>query len=436
MDAYDWLRGRIDLFSPIGIVGMVGYHFFFIAPLLHVHLDYWIAGVVPPGDWRDWLGFMSMVNLAGLVAYRSVRDFLTARRQGTRESVWRPSMHLFAPVMAMSLVLSAATQAVVYHRFGGLAGFIGTFTQSTREMQGLGPLLVAGEAFPILAMFTLGIALGRRTRPVPWGLLMLVLCGVFLLQLLFGGLRGSRSNVVWAVFWASGIVHLWVRRLPRIVVPIGLTLLLGFMLVYSYYKGYGAAALDVLASEEARAQSRSYEGRPAAGVLLSDFGRADVQAYMLHQILERESDYDTAKGRTYLGTAALLFPRSIMGDRPPTKVKWGTDLLYGVGVYDPMFFQSSRIYGLAGEAILNFGLLAIPVVFALYGLAMGSVSRYFSALHCGDIRWLFLPFCTVCMIALLVHDSDVLLFLAVKNGLVPCAVTVLGSRVSWVGRQA
>ena len=43
MDALEWLRGRLDLMDPIGLMGVVGFHFFFLAPLLHVAWDYWMG---------------------------------------------------------------------------------------------------------------------------------------------------------------------------------------------------------------------------------------------------------------------------------------------------------------------------------------------------------------------------------------------------------
>jgi hypothetical protein len=69
-EAVDWIRGRQDLFDPVGIIGLLGFHFFFLAPLLHVHLDYWLEYVVLPPDMRGWLGKMAMINVIGLLLYR------------------------------------------------------------------------------------------------------------------------------------------------------------------------------------------------------------------------------------------------------------------------------------------------------------------------------------------------------------------------------
>src|SRR5690349_8161791 len=41
VDAIQWTTGRRTLLDPIGIVGVVGLHFFFLAPLLHVTLNWY-----------------------------------------------------------------------------------------------------------------------------------------------------------------------------------------------------------------------------------------------------------------------------------------------------------------------------------------------------------------------------------------------------------
>jgi len=38
--ALEWLRGRFDIFDARGLFGVFGFHFFFLAPLLNVALNY------------------------------------------------------------------------------------------------------------------------------------------------------------------------------------------------------------------------------------------------------------------------------------------------------------------------------------------------------------------------------------------------------------
>jgi hypothetical protein len=89
-DAIDWFRGRLSLFDPAGIIGLVGVHFFFLAPLLHVTWDSWMLYINPPPGWRDWLGGMAILNAAGLVLYRCAKKRAAIWEKQTRkETVWQ-----------------------------------------------------------------------------------------------------------------------------------------------------------------------------------------------------------------------------------------------------------------------------------------------------------------------------------------------------------
>src|SRR5688572_3196148 len=81
VDAVRWMRGQLSLFDPVGILGLLGIHFFFLAPLLHITWDMWMAYVDPLSmdDWRKWLGYMAMLNAGCLVIYRITRNWLPAR---------------------------------------------------------------------------------------------------------------------------------------------------------------------------------------------------------------------------------------------------------------------------------------------------------------------------------------------------------------------
>ena len=113
-----------------------------------------------------------------------------------------------------------------------------------------------------------------------WSTLILVLLGYFVLAMLFGGLRGSRSQTIWALFWAAGIVHLWIRPLNKQVIAASLCFLVAFMYVYGLYKSMGH---DVVHLYEDRAWSERDErsGRTLEGVLLGDLARSDVHAFLL-----------------------------------------------------------------------------------------------------------------------------------------------------------
>jgi hypothetical protein len=161
-DAVDWFRGRLALFDPAGIIGLIGLHFFFLAPLLHVAWDTWMPYVEAPPDWRPWLGAMAIVNAAGLLLYRGGRERSAGRPEPARGDHARAldtGKVLFAAVCGMAI--SAGLQLLVYVEHGGILGYVDAFTRSVGLPQtqsafaGMGWVFILSESFPILAMLVL-----------------------------------------------------------------------------------------------------------------------------------------------------------------------------------------------------------------------------------------------------------------------------------------
>ncbi len=209
----------------------------------------------------------------------------------------------------------------------------------------------------------------------------------------------------------------------------GICFLVAFMYLYGLYKSLGNDVLPVY--EDGTLSELSDEShRSFKEMILGDLARADVQAFLLYRLWMPDRDYRYAWGRTYLGSLALLIPRPIWPDRPPTKVKEGTEAQLGVGSYEgEEEWNSSKVYGLAGETMLNFGIVAVPFAYLAFGLIIGRFQRSLSRLRDGDARLLLYPFILNICIWALHADSDVLLFLLIKDGLVPVSVVWFASRV-------
>jgi hypothetical protein len=267
---------------------------------------------------------------------------------------------------------------------------------------------------------------GRSRVGRTWVVILTVLLVYFALKLLFGGLRGSRSNTIWGVFWAVGIIHLWIRPLNRRFIMAGVCALIAFMYLYGFYKGLGR---DVVAVYEEGALEEAGErlDRRFEGLILGDLARADVQAFLLYRLWLPDRDYRYAWGRTYLGAAALLVPRRVWPERPPTKVQEGTEVQFGVGSYHEESWASSNVYGLAGETMLNFGPLAVPLAYLVFGMVVGRLQRFHARARDGDARLLAYPFVVNVCFAALLGDSDNLLVMLIKDGLVPLSVVWFGS---------
>jgi hypothetical protein len=124
----------------------------------------------------------------------------------------------------------------------------------------------------------------------------------------------------------------------------------------------------------------------------------------------------------------LRIPSNIWPDRPPTKIKEATDALYGNGAFTNSTWRSSKILGLAGEAMVNFGPLAVPVSFAVLGAVVAAVRRITLSWQIDDSRILLVPFLVNLCFMVLTVDSDILYVFFIKNGLLPLGLIWISSR--------
>lgn len=429
-DAVRWFRGSVHVFDPTGILGLIGYHSFFLAPLLHVNWDYWLPWVAGPQEWRLWLGFMACFNAVGLLLYLLARNVVWRRcARGTRRYEWRLNRQKFALVLIVALMVTGALQVWVYARFGGVQGYIDAF--SRQEFKGMGWIFAISESFPILVIFGyVAFARGHSGPRTRWWTIGAILLVFVALQLIFGGLRGSRSNTVWAVFWAVGLIHIFIRQITRKQVLLGVTCLTMFMYAYGFYKSYGDEAIEALRSSERRAEMSRQSERSMQTVILGDFGRAALQAVILRNVWPSNVtfEYHYAWGETYLGALALPIPATFLPNPPQTKAEVGTLALYGPESLETRSQLSSRVYGLAGEAMLNFGPLAVLPAYVVLGLVIGAARKWVNGLSVRDSRSFMLPFVVVLCIYALLYDSDNVMYFIIKNGTMPFVVIALCSK--------
>lgn len=435
IDAVDWFRGRLGIFDPVGIIGLLGFHFFFLAPLCHVSWDYWMGGdAIPPPDWRPWIGWMAILNFFGLWIYRFSRNLAAhATENPAKQRVWQLNRRRFMPILCFALMLSAVLQLLVYQKFGGISNYIEAATREANregegEFAGSGIIFLFSESFPILAMMGFAAYAQKNPKMRSWTVLVIVLLVFLVLQMLFGGLRGSRSNTIWALFWAAGIIHFWIRKITKKEIAIGLVFMVLFMYIYGFFKTGGLEGLSkALEGQEERASLEKKSGRSWQGLVLQDLGRSDIQAFLLYRLMQPNSDYKYALGRTYYAAFSMLIPSAFWPIKPPDKIKAGTEAQYGMGSYHPKLWASSKVYGLAGETMLNFGPTVIPFAFIFIGVVVGNVRRFLFTWQADDIRLILLPFLANYCFIILVGDLDNQIFFLAKNGGFPFIVLVLSS---------
>lgn len=437
-DLMAWIEGRRDLFDPIGIFAVIGLNFFVIAPVLHVMTGYYMRTPFSPEDWRAPIGFMAWLNAFGLLLLRlGLRTtFSEPGASSAQQFRWTfPEQMDVRWHFGLALFITALVQVAVYAAYGGIGGYMGAFDEQIvaaggGPFAGMGWIFMISESFPILAMMVYALW-QRQTGKVPsWLVLAVVLLVYLLLKLLFGGLRGSRSNTIWGLFWAVGIIHLWIRPVSRSIAVAGLVFVIGFMYAYGFYKAVGTEAVHVFTDEQVRRDVEADSGRAIDTVLLGDLARTDVQAFIAYTQVRHPTEYQYAWGRTYLGAFAVLIPAGLWPNRPPTKVREGSLILYRDWHPEqgPTRLQSSRIYGLSGEGMLNFGPGAVPVLFLLYGAMLGALSRLMHGLAADDVRRLFVPMLVLMAIIGFISDLDNVVFFVIKNGAVPILVLLFTAR--------
>jgi hypothetical protein len=414
--------------DPLLLISLLGYHTTFLAPMLQVYWDYRIIALpIQPDDFRPWLGRLACINLVGIAIFICVFSRVVNRAAGTKfERTWRIDRRRLVLFGFLIILASVGMQIYVYADFGGISGYVDKYLYDREAWNNKGALLVIAESAPLIAVLILGCLQQQRMRrgrvkKTSWSLLLA--CGfVFLmLQIVFGGLRGSRSNIVVNCFFAAGIVHQVFRPLSkRVVVLLGVAAVV-FSYYYIFFKDFGYEGVSTAVSLEGRESLLSESGRSIENVLIADFSRSDVQSFVLQE-LGSGQDFDLAKGRTYLGSLSLLVPRIIWPDRPPTKLKWTTELESGPGSYGSGVFPSTRMYGQLGEAMLNFGYLGVPISFAFMGFVIGKLSTLSRQLWTTDARRLLLPGMVIASVCMVIQDSDNVLYFIVQYLVIPWTV--------------
>jgi len=416
---FRWNSRQLMVFHPAGLISIVGVFFFFMNPLLHVYWGSWMKYVMPPPDWRPWLGGMAILNALGLVAYISTFGFFQKLiKHRLQRNRWTIDRRRFLFLLVIGMAISLFLQIRVFRQFGGISGYINSFSSNTTAYSGMGIVFVFSESLPILLFaFIITIMSGRGVLKNP--VVLIGLTGsILFLQFLFGGLRGSRGNTLYVAFWLAGIVHYYVRPIKGKKILVGALVAFSFIYLYGFYKSLGADAFLMLSEKGIKEISilEDRSGRDWRSTLLGDFGRSDVQAYLVYRTWDFPGDYRYGWGRIYLEDLSFLVPLSVWADRPLGKILWGTDLLRGYGAWSPKpGGQAQNAYGLAGEATLNFGPYSVPFTFILLGFAVVMISGALINIKDSLVRILCVPLLIEACLWLLLWDFGNIVYFLIQH---------------------
>lgn len=413
VDIVRWLRGRLDLFDPKTIIACLAFYGFFLAPLLNVLWNtFGVGDLALLGDWRTWLGAMACLNALGLLAYRFAHNWAIRAAKPPR-TAWEINRKRFYPLFAVALVCSAIGVASFLWQLQGISGLIEAYEDNQVAFVGKGWLLVLAWPLAVLSfiiiLFILTDRQRKTRRSLTFGMLLLSAIGIG--HFLILGWYGSRAATVSALFWMAGLLHYRFRKFPAVMMAFGVISLIGFAYFYGFYKERGRAGFEVLRNPAMWIKPSGYQ-RDLKYLLLGDLARADSNALILHNLVKDPGDYRYRWGFTYAGALSILIPRYFWPDRPYFRVDAGSEALWGKTAQD----ISSRLYGLSGEALLNFGPIGVAPIFGIYGALLGWYRRKLGLWHRLDARMLLAPFFTSLFVEALLCDSDVLVFFVATQG--------------------
>lgn len=413
-DAVKWFRGKYDIFDPKAIIGLAGVHFFYLSPILVALWKVRISLTATPlEDYRPWLGVMGVANFFGLILYQVTQRWFARRPYVRPIKVWQPNPSRIVVVLSIFIFIALAAQGYSFAKQGIVIAKKWTETDFEATWGGMGMFRMFSKSLPILLLILFTLLKGRLT----WRRSNIVVVAFFVILLtsfafVFGGLAGSRSATVWILFWVVGIIHYYWRPLSRKMVVIGLILLVMFMYFYGFFKHIGADAWQIYQREGLKGLTAE-SGQTFRGMLIGDLSRADVQAYMAYVLIDKPYHYRYRYGETVIGDFLVQFPRWILLTKYNTfgdsgKMIAGTDIMMGPGFYNPfdIWRKSRYVYGLAGSAMLNFGVLSIPLAFIFWGAIVGWYRRRYLSWSLGDIRFFLAPAVVNLLRILLSGDLD------------------------------
>ena len=130
-----WYRGEIDAFDPGAMLGIVSLFFLLVSPVSQVAWDYWpfLPALTKSGGWIfSW----ALINFIGaFLYYYIVTSSRFSKRRWVSRTSWQIVPSRFYLVMPLALLVCLAAQIYVYASFGGVGGFVETFTD--RQMEGV-----------------------------------------------------------------------------------------------------------------------------------------------------------------------------------------------------------------------------------------------------------------------------------------------------------
>lgn len=269
--------------------------------------------------------------------------------------------------------------------------------------------------------------LKRKRLPTKFQMGLILIIQVMLILVLSSS-RGSRVAIISQLLFCAQIYSYYLikfRFKHYVMAAVFLSVLIP---TYAHYKYGGIESLNDFFSGKGSSEVVQKYNDPYL-FIVGDLGRADIQAPIISRYIAGTFT-PNYKGETYLAAASLLLPQAMRPDWLRTKVQIGAEVQFeqgglmaeyrGVRMLDGQIY-SSRIYGLLGESLINFGWIGPPLVFLLFGyisrLALVRATTFQSWQ-----RLLTAPYFAVLPIYFLFYDFDNVIVQTVTVWLMPLII--------------
>ncbi len=487
---------RSELFTdPVFLVSALGYFDTYLAPILHVHWGYKIIALpIQPDDYRPWLGRLACIYLIGIGIIAFV--FLAVlRRWGRRANTteWVIDRKRLLSFGFSAILLSIGAQTYAYWRMGGVSEYMSKVVSlaGRESWTNMGWLLVIAESLPLMVVLLIAGLQRQWSKRTSVLLLSLGWITFLVMQTFFGGLRGSRSNLVVNCFFAIGIAYqvfgpISTRFLLCLCVYLG-----AYSYVYGYLKDFSISDIRGVIAKQQHSDSLVSPSTPmpipvAPPQAISPLSRSDTPRQApssaaqstvnpaiipngaplslsrlakvtqgVNTLEKASAELTQRSGRTlhvllladFSRSDVLSFVLQQFASGRSFDFAYGRSYLGTLNLLVPRAVsphrlptkvkwtaemeksdRSFRIYGPLGEAMLNFGYAGIPIAFSFMGLMLGTVAALSRRLRPTDARRLLIPGLIITSVCGMIQDSDNILYFAVQFLFIPTAVIFLSSR--------
>ncbi len=430
VDIIAWARREIDLLDPKFVIAVFLYFNCFVSPLLH--MKYYIYGRdFYTSDWAAYFGYLALYNALGIVLFKLAQNMFFKMSRPTKK-VWKIVPDKFAFMLMPIFCISLTANMVIRFVFGGLQkeeGFQILSSTAQANAAHISWISMLSYPFPTLIMMAVvyWIYTKRPNQQRSVTMVISILVFITLFQFFWVGMRGGRGAFLNVIFIAVAMIHYRLRLFSVKFFILGMCLVFLYSYFYNFYKKLGARGLEAIYSTEAR-ESIIYEQHGGFTLLtttLGDFSRADVQARMLYHLDTYKDQYKFRYGGTYLNALLRVVPRGIWKNKPVQyKRKAGTEIVRQALSGEKL---TSRVYGLSGEAILNFGPLGIVPAFIVFGCILGWFRKKISTMTPSDSRFFLVPLLLLVFNFAIINDLDNLTFALLRGGVLPFIIVFFSS---------